>query len=100
MGLEDKTLTCRDCGASFLFSAAEQRFYASKGLLHEPARCPACRAARRGRLAAKGDGSEQRRMYTATCAACGKPAHLPFVPTGDRPVYCSECYERLRSQRA
>ncbi|HEX6510423.1 MAG TPA: zinc-ribbon domain-containing protein, partial [Chloroflexota bacterium] len=36
MSLMDKTLTCRDCGADFLFTAGEQEFFQSKGLLHEP----------------------------------------------------------------
>ena len=43
---EDKTLTCRECGAEFTFSASEQEFYASKGFQNQPSRCPACRAAR------------------------------------------------------
>jgi hypothetical protein len=36
---QDKYLTCRDCGAEFLFSASEQEFYAEKGFENEPARC-------------------------------------------------------------
>ena len=30
---EDKTLTCKECGAEFVFTAGEQEFYAEKGLL-------------------------------------------------------------------
>ena len=44
---EDKTLTCRECGNEFVFSANEQEFFAQKGFQNEPSRCPACRAARR-----------------------------------------------------
>ncbi len=43
----DKTLSCKDCGAEFTFSAAEQEFYAAKGFEHEPARCPECRRKRK-----------------------------------------------------
>jgi hypothetical protein len=43
----DKTLTCKDCGAEFIFSASEQEFYAEKGFTNEPGRCPSCRAARK-----------------------------------------------------
>ena len=28
---EDKTLTCRECGQQFVFTASEQQFYAEKG---------------------------------------------------------------------
>jgi len=44
---EDITITCRDCGTEFTFSAGEQAFYAEKGFTNQPARCPACRAARK-----------------------------------------------------
>lgn len=96
----DKTLTCRDCGQSFVFSAGEQDFFASHGLMHEPARCPQCRAARKAQRAASGDGqlgsqrSGPRRYFEATCSACGQVARLPFEPRLDRPVYCSECFSR------
>ena len=42
----DKTLTCRDCGQSFVFTTGEQEFFASKGFTNEPSRCPECRASR------------------------------------------------------
>ena len=35
-------------------------------------------------------------MYTATCAACGKEARVPFQPREDRPVYCSECFAKMK----
>ena len=47
MAFEDKTLTCRDCGSEFIFTAGEQGFYLEKGLLNEPQRCPTCRASRK-----------------------------------------------------
>ncbi|NIT03324.1 hypothetical protein GTO10_00020 [Candidatus Saccharibacteria bacterium] len=31
-----------------------------------------------------------------TCANCGKKAQVPFKPTGDRPVYCRDCYMKQR----
>jgi len=40
----DKTLTCRDCGIEFTFTAGEQEFYQAKGLVNEPGRCPECRS--------------------------------------------------------
>jgi len=89
---QDKTLTCRDCGCEFVFSASEQAFYAEKGFQNEPGRCPQCRAARK---AQRGTG-ETRQMYDVVCAECGKACQVPFQPRNDRPVYCSECFAKMR----
>jgi CxxC-x17-CxxC domain-containing protein len=35
-------------------------------------------------------------MYRATCAECGKDCEVPFRPSGEKPVYCSECFENKR----
>lgn len=43
--MEDKTLTCKDCGKEFVFTKGEQEFYAEKGFTNEPTRCPECRKA-------------------------------------------------------
>ncbi len=32
-------------------------------------------------------------MHKATCDECGNRCEVPFKPTGDRPVLCSECFE-------
>lgn len=32
-------------------------------------------------------------MHQATCADCGQSCEVPFKPTGDRPVYCSNCFK-------
>ena len=40
---EDITLTCRDCGEKFVFTAGEQKFYAEKGFMNKPKCCKACR---------------------------------------------------------
>ncbi len=45
--MADKTLSCRDCNAEFIFSDSEQAFYKEKGFENEPQRCPACRKARK-----------------------------------------------------
>ena len=47
MSFADKTLTCRDCGTQFVFTAGEQEFYAQKGFTNEPTRCGPCRQARK-----------------------------------------------------
>jgi CxxC-x17-CxxC domain-containing protein len=88
---EDKVLTCRDCGAEFVFSASEQEFYEAKGFANEPGRCPGCRAARKQR---NGGERAPRQMYSAVCAECGIDTEVPFRPSMDRPVYCRDCFTR------
>ena len=96
MSLADKTLTCRECGAEFTFSVGEQEFYAEKGLMNEPQRCPDCRAQRRRQRS----GAEGREMHEVVCAGCGGPALVPFIPRNDRPVYCSTCFAERNSAAA
>lgn len=95
IGYADKTLTCRDCTAEFVFSAGEQEFYASRGLMNEPTRCPACRSVRKAQRQAIADGAP-REMHEVTCAECGGVARVPFLPRNDKPVYCSACFEHIR----
>ena len=70
---EDKTLVCKECGQEFVFTAGEQEFYAERGFQNEPQRCKACRDARKA--ASRGP----REYFTATCAACGGEAKVPFA---------------------
>ncbi len=45
--MADQQINCSDCGDAFVFTQAEQSFYAEKGLTTAPKRCKACRAARK-----------------------------------------------------
>ncbi|HCA72057.1 MAG TPA: zinc-binding protein [Ruminococcaceae bacterium] len=89
---QDKTLICKECGAEFVFTAGEQEFYAAKGFIHEPRRCKACREK------LKNVNRQEREMYTAVCAKCGKETKVPFKPREDRPVYCSECFAKIKEE--
>jgi CxxC-x17-CxxC domain-containing protein len=120
---QDETLTCRDCGREFVFTAGEQEFYQSRGLMNKPGRCPECRSQRKSQSGGGGGGGgyaystgggaagggygggagggggydrPRREMFPATCSACGKETKVPFQPRGDKPVYCSECFETVR----
>ena len=31
------------------------------------------------------------------CAGCGAEARVPFKPREDRPVYCSECFAKMKA---
>jgi CxxC-x17-CxxC domain-containing protein len=108
MAYTDKSLSCRECGQSFTFTAGEQEFHAERGFDNQPSRCPTCRAARKaaggGAGGAGGGGSRgggggfggPREMHDATCSACGKACQVPFQPTGEKPVYCSDCFQGQR----
>lgn len=110
----DMTLTCRDCGQAFTFTAGEQDFYASRGF-SEPTRCSDCRASRRserdrgsysgggtfdGGSGGTGGGRAPREMHEAVCTGCGSIAQVPFQPSADKPVYCSTCFEQRRGANA
>src|SRR5689334_25151844 len=107
--MPDITLTCRDCGQPFTFTEGEQDFYNSKGY-SQPSRCASCRAIKKaqrsessygdssygngggysnyGNSGYSGGGRSERQMTEVTCSNCGKPALVPFVPSGERPGDC------------
>ena len=115
--IEDLSLLCPDCDRPFLLTAAERLYYRERGY-REPGHCPDCRASRRaerngpllaaheaqtveaeqaqetvyGATASHGRRGPRAIRYPAVCAACGKETEVPFLPRGDRPVYCRECF--------
>jgi CxxC-x17-CxxC domain-containing protein len=96
MSFQDKSLRCSDCGQDFVFTAGEQEFYASRGLQNEPRRCLECRRARKSDRYS-GDGYRApRQMFPAVCADCGRDTEVPFEPREERPVYCSDCYSKVK----
>ena len=40
------------------------------------------------------DSDRQVTMHSAICDACGKECKVPFKPSGDKPIYCSSCFEQ------
>ena len=100
MGFQDKSIQCSDCGTTFTFSAEEQEFFATKGYTNEPKRCPSCREARKAeRYGSSSSYRPQRQMFPAICAQCGKETEVPFEPREGRPVYCSDCYNKVKPSR-
>ena len=97
----DEMRVCSDCGQEFLFSAAEQEFYAQKGFTNPPRRCKNCRVLAKqaregnggGAARSYGDGGS-RQLFDVVCDQCGSPTQVPFKPTGGRPVYCRACFRR------
>ena len=105
MSFQQKSLRCSDCGESFTFTVQEQERFASRGLTNEPKRCSWCRAARKIELNKNINGignygyRAQRQMFPARCAECGKNTEVPFEPRSGRPVYCSDCYRKVKIAR-
>ena len=43
-----------------------------------------------------GTDQQGRQLYSVKCADCGKQTEVPFKPSGNRPVYCRDCYLQKR----
>ena len=86
---QDEKLTCEDCNSEFIFTVGEQEFYAEKGLVNKPKRCPDCRKNRR-----QGSRKAPRKMYDTVCSKCGAQTQVPFKPMEGKDVYCRDCFTR------
>lgn len=102
MEYEDTTLVCEECNNEFVFTGDEQKFFSEKGF-QTPKRCKPCRdkkkmsrggGARSGRGGSMGFG--EKKLYSVVCSDCGNETQVPFKPSGDRPVYCRDCFQNHR----
>jgi CxxC-x17-CxxC domain-containing protein len=50
-----------------------------------------------GNYGGGGYGRSERVQYETVCSNCGRQTTVPFVPRGDRPVYCADCFSQQRS---
>jgi CxxC-x17-CxxC domain-containing protein len=121
MEIQDKNLTCTDCGTSFVFTGRRAAVLSGEGIRARAAalpRLPVAKkdgapggeaAARHGPTAARrrrrallflGRGGGDRQFYSATCSACGGPAKLSFQPSNDRPVFCRTCFQARQTERS
>ncbi|MFC1904821.1 CxxC-x17-CxxC domain-containing protein [Chloroflexota bacterium] len=105
MSFQDKTLKCYNCGNTFTFSVEEQEQFQSRGYTNDPRRCPECRQARKAQQSGSsnnryGNDSQsytpRRQMFPTVCSECSKETEVPFEPREGRPVYCSDCYRKIR----
>lgn len=80
--------TCVECG-----NECEVPFRPTSG---RPVYCKSCFAKtegyERGNTRDFGSRNVDRRMYQATCDQCGDRCEVPFRPSGDKPVYCNNCF--------
>lgn len=49
----------------------------------------------RGRGGFSGRDRGDRQMHKAVCDNCGKDCEVPFKPTSSKPIYCSDCFEKM-----
>ncbi len=106
MSLQEKTIKCFDCSATFTFSVEEQQAFLEKGYTNAPKRCPACRDTRKARQIKTGSYKAvqpgfrtELKLFPATCATCNKSTQVPFEPKAGRPVFCRDCYQASKVVR-
>lgn len=45
----------------------------------------------------RGFGNDrEREMFQTTCSNCGRTCEVPFRPTGEKPVYCNDCFSEIK----
>lgn len=98
---QDRTLTCIDCHEEFVFTVGEQQFFSDKGLKNEPKRCKDCKTKKNERILAVSQAYAQglHREHvevSVNCALCAIETTIPFRPTQGRPVYCRDCFLKMR----
>ena len=52
------------------------------------------RSDRRGPSRFGGRGSDRPEMTEVTCDSCKKRCEVPFKPTSNKPIYCSDCFKK------
>ncbi len=92
---ENISLQCADCGCDFDFSTEEQDFYSEKGF-SAPKRCASCRAKNRQRKNEGRGGARSQVRYDVVCSECGVQTTVPFKPNQDKPLFCPDCYRKLK----
>ena len=78
----DEERICTSCGTFFMVTAAEQEYYADKGLA-APELCRECRN--------QGKRNQGTTYYESVCPGCGQSFKIPFKLQPGQVIYCSEC---------
>jgi len=53
----------------------------------------------RNRRSGGRDSNRRTEMHSAVCDKCGRECKVPFKPSTDKPIYCSDCFEKQGSGR-
>ena len=105
--MEDREMfkaKCSDCGKD-----CEVPFKPTQG---KPVRCQDCfrknrpqrsfNSGGRGGFSGSRGGFDRRprEMHKATCAECKQECEVPFKPSGDKPVFCKECFMKKKDSES
>lgn len=94
--------TCSDCGKDCevpFKPTGSKPVYCSDCFRGKENAGPKRFGGRGGRRDSGRFGSGDRQMHKAVCDKCGKNCEVPFRPTGDKPIYCSECFGKTDQGR-
>ncbi|MBL7070558.1 MAG: hypothetical protein ISS26_00085 [Candidatus Omnitrophica bacterium] len=47
----------------------------------------------------EGNRDGERTLTRVICSGCNKECEIPFKPSGDRPVYCKECFVKRKKSK-
>ncbi len=94
-GLTDPS-DCPDCRRTLRAARNSELislYQRSDALSFGESRRPPERGGGRGQSPSSGGRPKvTQQRYNTVCAACGAETQVPFVPRGDRPVYCRDCF--------
>lgn len=88
---------CSDCGKRCevpFKPTGDKPIYCSQCFTNHGGASRSERPERGGRERPRFGDRGDRPMFDATCDTCGKRFQLPFRPTGEKPVYCNDCFDR------
>lgn len=78
-----------------LTELADAKAAVEKKAQHVPSHAPTVNQGSR-----PNDHRPARQMYAVVCFECGKDTEIPFKPSGDRPVFCKECFAKRKAGNA
>ncbi len=58
---------------------------------------PSYQNSNQNHVSQQNNNRHERVMYKSVCADCRKDCEVPFKPTGERPVYCKECFAKRKT---
>ncbi len=107
--MQDRTLTCKDCGKDFIFPVSQQELFNDKGF-NDPIRCRECIEKRKAEKNAMGGGrpgagrgfgndyGQPRPQHQIICKECGKEDTVNFKPKFPNDVLCVNCFRASKGQ--
>ncbi len=88
----DKPVYCSDCFGGKSDSAPRRSDSRGFDSRRSSSRGSDSRRSDSRRFDSRRSDSGERSMHSAVCDECGKTCEVPFKPTGDKPIYCNDCF--------